>query len=156
MKYWLLKTEPNTYSWNDLIKEKEKRTGWEGIRNYQARNYIRDEMKIGDLAFIYHSAVKPPAIVGIAEIVKEAYSDYFAFKPDHKYYDPKSNQENPNWFMVDIKAKSSFDSEITIDELKNLPELKNMVLLHNTRLSVQPVSKEEWDIIVSLRKLKDI
>lgn len=156
MKYWLLKTEPNTYSWNNLIKEKGKRTSWEGIRNYQARNYIRDEMKIGDLAFIYHSAIKPTAIVGIAEIIKEAYPDYFAFKPDHKYYDPKSKQENPNWFMVDIKAKRVLDSEITIDELKNIPELKNMVLLNNTRLSIQPVTEEEWYIIVSLRKLQNI
>jgi predicted RNA-binding protein with PUA-like domain len=156
MKYWLLKTEPNTYSWNDLIKEKEKRTSWEGIRNYQARNYIRDEMKIGDLVFIYHSAVKPPAIVGIAEIVKEAYPDYFAFKQGHKYYDPKSKQKNPNWFMVDIKAKCGLHSEITIDELKKIPELKDMILLNNTRLSVQPVTKDEWNLIVSLRKQKDI
>ena len=156
MNYWLLKTEPNNYSWNDLNKEKDMKTSWEGIRNYQARNYIRDDMKVGDMAFIYHSVVKPPAIVGIAEIVREAYPDHFAFDSGHKYYDPKSNKNNPTWFMVDIQAKGELDLEITIDELKQLPELKDMVLLNNTRLSVQPVSSEEWNLINSLAKHKMI
>ena len=147
MKYWLLKTEPNTYSWNDLKREKTKRTSWKGIRNYQARNYIRDDMKVGDMAFIYHSVVKPPAIVGTAEIVRRAYPDHFALDPDHKYYDPKSKADTPTWFMVDIQAKSEMDPIVTIDEIKNIPELKNMVLLNNTRLSVQPVSSEDWELI---------
>lgn len=156
MKYWLLKTEPDTYSWTDLKNEGDRGTSWEGVRNYQARNYIRDDMKIGDLAFIYHSVTKPQAIIGIAEIIKEAYPDHFAFEKDHKYFDPKSKKDHPAWFMVDLKAKGEFNSELTIDEIKKYPELKNMVLLNNTRLSVQPVAPEEWKFIILLRKIQDI
>jgi len=102
MAYWLMKTEPNTYSWQDLLSEKNKTTQWEGVRNYQARNFMRDQMKIGDQVFIYHSVVKPMAIVGIARVVREAYPDYFAFDPNSRYFDPKSPKENPRWFMVDV------------------------------------------------------
>jgi predicted RNA-binding protein with PUA-like domain len=151
MKYWLMKTEPNTYSWDDLLKEKV--TSWEGVRNYQARNFMRDDMKIGDQVFIYHSVVKPMAIMGIAEVVREAYADHFAFEQGHKYFDPKSKPENPTWVMVDVQAKHSFKNPIKLEQLKAVPGLEEMMLLQKgSRLSIQPVSKEEWDIICSLDK----
>jgi predicted RNA-binding protein with PUA-like domain len=156
MKYWLLKTEPTTYSWEDLKKEKNRTTSWEGIRNYQARNYIRDEMRIGDLAFLYHSVQKPPSIVGIVEIVKNAYPDHFAYEPGHKYFDPKSKPDNPTWFMVDIRALHELSEPVSIDELKKIPDLKDLVLLNNTRLSVQPVQKAEWDLIIKMRTIKSL
>ena len=152
----MLKTEPTTYSWEDLKKEKNRTTSWEGIRNYQARNYIRDEMRIGDLAFLYHSVQKPPSIVGIVEIVKNAYPDHFAFEPGHKYFDPKSKPDNPTWFMVDIRALHELSEPISIDELKKIPDLKDLVLLNNTRLSVQPIQKAEWDLIIKMRTIKSL
>jgi predicted RNA-binding protein with PUA-like domain len=156
MKYWLLKTEPTTYSWEDLKKEKNRTTSWEGIRNYQARNYIRDEMRIGNLAFLYHSLQKPPSIVGIVEIVKNAYPDHFAYEPGHKYFDPKSKPDNPTWFMVDIRALHELSEPVSIDELKKIPDLKDLVLLNNTRLSVQPIQKAEWDLIIKMRTIKSL
>jgi predicted RNA-binding protein with PUA-like domain len=156
MKYWLLKTEPTTYSWEDLKKEKNRTTSWEGIRNYQARNYIRDEMRIGDLAFLYHSVQKPPSIVGIVEIVKNAYPDHFAYEPGHKYFDPKSKPDNPTWFMVDIRALHDLSEPVSIDELKKIPDLKDLVLLNNTRLSVQPVQRAEWDLIIKMKTIKSL
>lgn len=156
MKYWLLKSEPEVYSWDDLKKEKDLKTSWEGIRNYQARNFIRDEMKPGDLALFYHSNIKPPAIVGIAEIISQPYVDHFAFEKGHHYFDPKSNPQHPVWYMVDIKARQEFQEPITIDRIKTIPELKQMVLLNNSRLSVQPVKEEEWKIILGLAPLQSI
>lgn len=155
MKYWLMKTEPNTYSWQDLVQEKV--TSWEGVRNYQARNFMRDDMKMGDLVFIYHSVVKPMAIMGIAEVVREAYPDHFAFEVGHKYFDPRSKKDNPTWMMVDVAAKKVFENSITLDRLKNIPDLEQMMLLQKgSRLSIQPVSKEDWQIICSLEKLLTI
>ncbi len=149
--YWLLKTEPRTYSWQDLLKEKT--TSWEGVRNYQARNFMRDQMKQGDRVFIYHSVVQPMAIMGIAEVVREAYADHFAFEPGHKYFDPKSSPDNPRWVMVDVQAKESFDNPVTLEHLKTVPGLENMMLLRKgSRLSIQPVSDSEWEIICSLEK----
>ncbi len=151
MKYWLLKTEPNTYSWQDLVNEPDKTTFWEGVRNYQARNLMRDEMQEGDLAFIYHSVVKPPAIHGIARIVRAAYPDHYAHDPGHKYFDPKDDPDNPRWVMVDVQAVQAVDPPVTLDEIKKKPELQNMVLVNNSRLSVQPVQPEEWRFILSMR-----
>ena len=157
MNYWLAKTEPNTYSWHDLKNEPAKSTTWEGIRNYRVRNLIRDEIKLGDLIFIYHSVVKPTAIVGVAEVIKEAYTDHFAFDPGHKYFDPKNKKDNPAWLMFDIKAYQDFDEVLTLDELKTYPELKNMELLKKgNRMSVQNVTPAEWKFIVGLRKVKNI
>jgi predicted RNA-binding protein with PUA-like domain len=114
---------------------------------------MRDDMKIGDQVFIYHSVVKPMAIMGIAEIVREAYADHFAFEQGHKYFDPKSKPENPTWVMVDVQAKHSFKNPIKLEQLKSVPGLEEMMLLQKgSRLSIQPVSKEEWDIICSLDK----
>jgi predicted RNA-binding protein with PUA-like domain len=156
MKFWLLKSEPDVYSWNDLKKEKNLKTSWEGIRNYQARNFIRDEMSPGDLAFFYHSNIKPAAIVGIVEIVSKPCVDHFVFEKEHRYFDPKSNPQNPVWYMVDVKAHQEFQEPITIDRIKTIPELEQMVLLNNSRLSVQPVKEDEWKIILSLAPTKSI
>lgn len=153
MLYWLMKTEPNTYSWQDLLKEKNKTTQWEGVRNYQARNFMRDQMKLGDQVFIYHSVVKPMAIVGIAEVVREAYPDYFAFDPASRYFDPKSSKENPRWFMVDVQAKFEFKNPITLERLKTIPGLHDMMLLQKgSRLSIQPVSADQWQLICQLEE----
>lgn len=153
MSYWLMKTEPNTFSWQDLLNEPNKTTTWEGVRNYQARNFMRDEMKLGDLVFIYHSVVKPMAIMGIAEVVREAYPDHFAFEPGHKYFDPKSDPDNPRWVMVDVQAKYAFKNPITLERLKQTPGLEEMMLLKKgSRLSIQPVSEKEWRIITALEE----
>ena len=152
MNYWLVKTEPNTYSWDDLKSLPGKKDHWEGVRNYKARNYLR-KMKGGDRAFFYHSVVQPMSIMGIVEVVREAYPDSTQFDPKSKYYDSKSPKDNPRWSMVDVQYKSDFNPPITRDELKEVRGLEKMVLLKKgTRLSVQPVTPEEWKIILSLRK----
>lgn len=131
----------------------DKQTSWEGVRNYQARNFMRDRMKLGDEVFIYHSVVKPMAIMGVARVVREAYPDHFAFDSGHRYFDPKSKPESPTWVMVDVQATYSFKQPITLDRLKMIPELKGMMLLKKgSRLSIQPVTAEEWEIINSLEE----
>ena len=157
MKYWLIKTEPNTFSWDDLKKSANKTTTWEGVRNYQARNIIRDEIKKGDEVFFYHSVVKPMAIMGIARVVREAYPDHFAFDPAHNYYDPKSDPADPTWFMFDVQAISEFIEPITLTSLKSQPALMRMRLLQKgSRLSVQPVSPVEWMYIRSLSRMRNV
>ena len=157
MKYWLAKTEPGTYSWFDLLEEPDRTTSWEGVRNFQVRNMICDEIKKDDLVFIYHSVVKPMAIIGIAKVVKEAYPDHFAFDPSHKYYDPKSKPDNPAWLMFDIQAVSEFIPPVNLDEMKNYPELNEMGLLKKgNRLSIQKVTSKEWNFILSLTKVVDL
>jgi predicted RNA-binding protein with PUA-like domain len=154
MKYWLMKTEPSVFSWDDLQKMPGQTTPWEGVRNYQARNFMRDEMKVGDRILFYHSNVKPQAIMGIATITREAYPDSFAFDPASPYYDPKSSPEAPRWMMVDVQFESAFVPPITLDELKELQslKLKDMMLLQKgCRLSVQPVTLEQWDTVCNLR-----
>ena len=151
MNYWLIKTEPNTFSWDDLKKLPNQKDHWEGVRNYKARNYLR-KMKKGDLAFFYHSVVKPMSIMGIVEVVREAYPDNTQFDPKSKYYDPKSPKDNSRWVMVDVQYRKDFEPPITRDSLKEILALKNMVLLRKGRLSVQPVTPEEWKAIKSLRK----
>lgn len=153
MKYWLMKTEPNVFSWDDLKNMPQQIAQWEGVRNYQVRNFMRDDMKVGDRAFFYHSNVKPQAIVGIAKIVREAYPDSFAFDPASPYYDPKSSPDAPRWLMVDVQFESAFVPPITLDELKlRSLELKDMMLLQKgCRLSVQPVTLKQWQVICNLR-----
>lgn len=149
--YWLLKSEPESFSIQDLEKASKKTTCWDGVRNYQARNTLRDTMKKGDLAFFYHSNSDPSAIVGIVEVVKEGYPDHTAFDPDDHHFDPKSDKKNPTWFMVDVKHIQTFKKPMGLNFLKGVPALKSMVLLQKgSRLSVQPVSKSEWDAIVKL------
>lgn len=150
-KYWLMKTEPNTYSIDDLAKEKKKTTCWEGVRNYQARNFMRDEMKVGDEVLLYHSNANPPAVVGIATIAREAYVDHFAFDESSDYFDPKSSRDNPRWLMVDVQLKEKFKEPIPLDELRQVKALKDMELLRKgSRLSIQPVRKKEFEAILKI------
>lgn len=151
-QYWLLKTEPSTFSFDDLWNAPKRTTFWDGVRNYQARNTMRDRMKPGDRAFIYHSSTDPVGIVGIAEIVKGGYPDHTAFDPGDSHFDPKSRRESPTWFMVDVKAVSRIDPIVTLDELRGTKGLEKMTLLQKgSRLSVQPVTEAEWRIITGLR-----
>lgn len=150
-KYWLVKSEPDIYSIDDLAKEKDKTTYWDGVRNYQARNFIRDEMKLGDAVLFYHSNSDPTAVVGVCEVVKEAYPDFTAFDPDDSHYDPKSKKDNPAWMMVDIKLVKKFKTPVTLEEIKNNPKLNNMRLVQRgNRLSVFPVEKNEFDEILKM------
>ncbi|HYM19751.1 MAG TPA: EVE domain-containing protein [Candidatus Kapabacteria bacterium] len=150
-KYWLLKTEPTSYGIDDLARDKT--TDWGGVRNYTARNTIRDLMTKGDLAFFYHSSTDVPAIVGVAEIASDAHPDPSAmdFKDDH--FDPKSSPSNPIWFSRTIKFKQKFKSPISLTELRNVKGLEKMFLLQKgSRLSVQPVTEKEWDVVMKKAK----
>ena len=150
MKYWLMKTEPTVFSFDDL-KEKPRSTDhWEGVRNYQARNYMK-EMKKGDRILFYHSNSEEPGIVGIAEITTEAYPDFFSWDSKSRYYDPRSTPENPRWYMVDVTWKKAFKKIVTLKELKADPQLRTMkVLQKGQRLSVMPVTDEEFEIVAAL------
>ncbi|MEM9243514.1 MAG: EVE domain-containing protein [Pseudomonadota bacterium] len=149
MNYWLMKSEPNAYSIDDL--QKDQTTCWEGVRNYQVRNMMRDEMRAGDLAFFYHSNSQPPGIVGIMEIISRAYPDPTAFNPESKYYDPKSQKDKPRWVMVDVKFKQKFASIISLEQLRSITDLNDMPLLRKgNRLSITPVTAKQWHIIASL------
>lgn len=148
--YWLVKTEPDCFSIQDLAKSPKKTTFWDGVRNYQARNMLRDQMKAGDRVLVYHSSCDPPAVVGIAKVVREGYPDHTAWDPKSDHFDEKSTKENPRWFMVDIQLESIFDEPIPLNELRTMPELKQMELLkRGSRLSVQPVRAGEFKAIVA-------
>ncbi|MBT8064193.1 MAG: EVE domain-containing protein [Gammaproteobacteria bacterium] len=152
MNYWLIKSEPDAFSIDDLKNAPGRKDHWDGIRNYQARNFIRDDMQKGDLAFFYHSNCKPPGIVGICEIVSGAYPDHTAFDPNEKYFDPKSDPDNPRWLMVDVKYRRKTKRQISLEELRNHADrLEDFALLRRgNRLSIMPVSKAHWDYILSL------
>ncbi len=150
MNFWLFKTEPGTYAWEDLVRDGV--TCWEGVRNYQARNILRDDVRLDDLVFVYHSVVKPQVIAGMATVVKESYPDHFAVDSSSPYFDPKAKQAEPRWVMVDIEPVRGIHPPITRDELKRAPELEDMMLLkRGSRLSVQPVSEAEAATILALR-----
>ena len=151
MKYWLMKSEPDVYSIDHLAEQPDQTDYWDGIRNYQVRNFFRDEFKIGDQAFFYHSRCKVPGIVGTMSIVREAYPDPTAFDPTEHYYDAKSDPDNPRWLMVEVKLEARFKRIISLAELRAQPALSGMrVLQRGNRLSVTPVSPEEWNYIHSL------
>lgn len=146
--YWLLKTEPETYSIDDLEAAPDQTTCWEGVRNYQARNMLRDDFKVGDAVLIYHS-VKNPAVVGTATVVKAGYPDHFAWDRKSHYFDPKSTPEKPTWFMVDVRFEKKFERPLSLAELREMASLQDMELLRKgSRLSVQPVRKREWTAIL--------
>lgn len=152
-RYWLLKTEPTTFSFDDLWKAPKRTTFWDGVRNFQARNLLRDQLTAGDLAFIYHSSTDPTGIVGIAEVVRAGYPDHTAFDETDPHYDPKSRRDAPTWYMVDVRAVERIEPIITLGELRATRGLEKMVLLQRgSRLSVQPVSEREWEIIAGLRR----
>jgi predicted RNA-binding protein with PUA-like domain len=144
-----MKSEPNCYSIDDLKRDKTEH--WDGVRNYQARNFMRDDMQKKDLVFFYHSNAKPTGISGIAEVCKTGYPDFTAFDPDSDHPDPKSDPDNPRWFMVDIRFKKKFKNIITLESLKQQPFLQDMKLLQKgNRLSVMPIEKKHWDFILEL------
>ncbi|KAJ1744045.1 hypothetical protein LPJ68_000430 [Coemansia sp. RSA 1086] len=154
-----MKSEPETrmvkgkdvsFGVTDLQAMGNSTSQWDGVRNYRARNYMRDEMKLGDKVFFYHSNCKFPGIAGIATVVREGYPDYTAFDPEHPYYDPKSSKESPKWFMVDIKLDKILDRVLPLSELKQYKELQEMVLIKQGRLSVQPVRESEYNFIMAL------
>ena len=144
-KYWLMKSEPDVYSIDDLARD--RRSGWEGVRNYQARNHLRAR-KVGDLAFFHHSSATPPGIAGIARVSREAFPDPSQFDPKSDYYDEKSKRDDPRWSQVEIEFVRKLDRLLPMDELRDMPALKDMALLQRgQRLSVQPVSAAEWRAI---------
>ncbi|MGD9592849.1 MAG: EVE domain-containing protein [Candidatus Berkiella sp.] len=150
-QYWLMKSEPDAFSIDDLKASSNQTAPWDGVRNYQARNYIRDEMKIGDLAFFYHSSCKVPGIVGLMEIVKPPYPDPSALNPKSPYYDPKSTILNPRWFMVDVKLKQKFEHPLSLELLKSNPKLKGFKLLsRGNRLSILPVDSPYLKTILAM------
>ena len=149
MAHWLMKSEPDAYSIDEL--ERDVQEPWDGIRNYQARNMMRDKMKVGDDVFFYHSSCKVPAVVGLAKIASAAYPDPTQFDPEAKYYDPKSSPDNPRWMLVEVAFVRKTKRAITLKELKAYPGLSDFRLnMRGNRLSIFPVSKEHWDIVLSL------
>ncbi len=150
MRYWLMKSEPDVFSIDDL--ERVGVEPWDGIRNYMARNYMRDDMKVGDKVLFYHSNAKPPGVAGLATIASGAYPDPTQFDPKSKYHDPTSDPDDPRWLLVDVKFAEKLPRFVGLDELRTRPELEGMVLLNKSRLSVQPVDKKHYDFIVKLAK----
>ena len=150
-RFWLFKSEPSAWSFADLMAEPDRTAEWDGVRNYQVRNFMRDDMKVGDGVLFYHSSAKPLAVVGTARIVKEAYPDSTAWDPADKHYDAKASPGNPIWLMIDIQGEQEFKRPVTLEEIKQNPKLQDMLLVRRgMRLSIQPVAKEEWDEVVSL------
>jgi predicted RNA-binding protein with PUA-like domain len=149
-RYWLVKSEPSTFSFDDLLRAKGKTTTWDGVRNSAARNFLRDGMKRGDQVFFYHSSADPQAIVGICEVVREGYPDPTALDRKHAHFDPDSNPAAPTWYMVDLRAVAPLARPVTLAEIKARKELATMALVRIGRLSVSPVTAKEWDIICAM------
>ena len=155
-QYWLFKSEPEAYSIANLACEPTKTTFWDGVRNYQARNFLRDTIKLGDRVLFYHSNADPMAIVGTAEIVKSGYPDHTAFDPKDHHYDPKSNPDAPTWFMVDVRLLQVFPKPVTRDDLKACADLREMMVIRQgARLSIQPVTAAEWRVVHRLAGVND-
>lgn len=152
-RYWLMKTEPDAYSIDDLKRDGSEH--WDGIRNYQARNSMRDDMRVGDMVLFYHSVEKPVGVVGVAKICKEAYPDFTAFDPDSKYHDPKSKAESPTWMMVDVAFVEKWADTVSLEELKDDPNVDGMLVVKKgMRLSIQPVEKAHFDYVLKLGRGK--
>jgi predicted RNA-binding protein with PUA-like domain len=148
-RYWLMKSEPDVYSIADL--ERDGVTPWEGVRNYQARNFMRDDMRVGDAVLFYHSNASPSGVAGVARVARKAYPDGTAFDPDSEYYDPKSTADNPRWFLVDVGFVKKFAAVIPLAVLKDTTGLEDMLVTQKgSRLSVQPVTPDEWRIVTAL------
>ncbi|WP_072670170.1 EVE domain-containing protein [Vibrio injensis] len=153
MAYWLFKTEPDTFSIDSLRTQKV--SPWEGVRNYQARNWLRDAVKEGDHVLIYHSSCQNIGVAGIAQVVREAYVDHFAFDPTSEYFDPKSNPESPRWLMVDVAFVRKTQRVIPLSELKQVRELAALPLVKKgNRLSIMPLSESEWQAIINQERVK--
>ena len=148
--FWLVKSEPGVFSFDDLMTKPDRTTHWDGVRNYTARNFLRLGMKLGDQVFFYHSNADPPAIVGICEVVREGYPDHTALDANDPHYDEGSDPENPDWFMVDLRAVRALRRPVTLPELRAQKDLAGMALLRIGRLSVSPVRPDEWKAIIAL------
>ncbi|MBR61271.1 MAG: EVE domain-containing protein [Dehalococcoidia bacterium] len=155
INYWLVKSEPSAYSFDDLISEEDMTAEWDGVRNYTARNNMQ-KMKVGDKVLFYHSMIVPPQVVGTTVVVREAYPDDTAWNPNSEHPDPKSTPEKPVWFMVDLKAQARLKSPVTLKDVKSHPMLQDMALVKFSRLSVQPVTKSEWDCILDLGEPEEL
>jgi len=149
-KFWLFKSEPSGFSFDNLRNSPDCTAHWEGVRNYQARNYLRDSIRVGDRVLFYHSNITDPAIVGIAEVVKGGYPDWTALDPEGEHFDPRSSSNEPVWYMVDVRYVKPLPLPVTLAELRKIPALSGMVLLTRSRLSIQPVREEEWLLILRL------
>jgi predicted RNA-binding protein with PUA-like domain len=155
MAYWLFKSEPEVYGFDHLLAEANQTTGWDGVRNYLARNYLRDSVKVGDGVLFYHSNADPPCIAGIAKVVRAGHPDPTAFDPSSDHHDPKSKPSEPTWYQVSIKAVKAVDPPLGLPRLREMPELAGMELLRKgSRLSVQPVTEGEWKAVMALAKSK--
>lgn len=149
-RYWLVKSEPTTFSFDDLLARPDQTTFWDGVRNHTARTFMRDGMKVGDQVFFYHSSAEPSAIIGICEVVREGYPDHTALDRNDPHFDPGSDPEDPTWYMVDLKAVRALPRPLPLPELRARKELAGMALLRIGRLSVSPVKAEEWDVIMTM------
>jgi len=155
MKHWLLKTEPEVFSFDDLLAAPRRTSGWDGVRNYQARNFLRDQMKKGDLVLIYHSSAAPPSVVGVAEVVREGYPDPTQFEPGHPHYDPEANRGAPRWYQVDVRAVRKLARPVPLPLIRATKALARMPLVQRgQRLSVQPVSPAEFEAVLALGAAK--
>lgn len=155
MAYWLFKSEPKCFSFQDLLAEPDRTTGWDGVRNFQARNFLRDQVQVGDGVLFYHSSADPPCVAGIAEVVRAGHPDPTAFDPESEHPDPKSDPANPTWYQVSIRAVRAIEPPIGLSELGAMPELAGMELLRKgSRLSIQPVTKAHWDAILKRARAK--
>ncbi|HEY3308271.1 MAG TPA: EVE domain-containing protein [Desulfuromonadaceae bacterium] len=154
MNYWLFKSEPGCFSFDDLKARPAMTEHWDGVRNYQARNFLRDQVKPGDRVLFYHSNIPEPCIVGLAEVVREGYPDFTALDPDSEHFDPKQSPQNPIWYMVDVRYVAPLPRPVTLESIRNNPLLAGMPLVRRSRLSIQPVAVEEWRIILTMGGLK--
>jgi predicted RNA-binding protein with PUA-like domain len=150
MNYWLFKTEPGCFSFDDLKSRPNMADQWDGVRNFQARNFLRDTIKVGDPVLFYHSNIPEPAVVGLAEVVRGGYPDYTALDPNGEHFDPKASLQNPIWYMVDIRYMKPLLKPVTLENIKGNQLLADMPLVKRSRLSIQPVSNEEWRIILTM------
>ena len=150
MSYWLFKSEPGCFSLDDLMNRPDMTEHWDGVRNYQARNFLRDTVRAGDRVLFYHSGIAEPAVVGIAEVVRAGYPDFTALDPSNEHFDPKSSAADPVWYMVDVRYVAAFERPVTLNRIKGNPLLADMHLVRRSRLSIQPVTPEEWRVILAM------
>lgn len=150
MAFWLFKTEPSCFSFDDLKNRPGMTEPWDGVRNYQARNFLRDAVQVGDRVLFYHSNIPEPAVVGIAEVVRAGYPDATACDPNGEHFDPKASPQNPIWYMVDVRYGEPLPLAVTLEQIKSNPLLADMPLVKRSRLSIQPVSPDEWRIILAM------
>lgn len=149
MAHWLFKTEPSSFSLDDLKNRPAQTEHWDGVRNFQARNFLRDAVRVGDLVLIYHSNIAEPSVVGVAEVVRAGYPDFTALDPRGDHFDPKASAENPIWYMVDVRYLATLKRPVTLESIKANPLLSDMPLVKRSRLSIQPVTPQQWEIIIA-------